>query len=293
MRRLSKSIYAEFYLCGCNPGFVVSGDGVMLVDTPQQPIDALRWREMITDRFGPIRCLVNTEAHWDHIHGNAYFPGIEVIGQEGINERYEPEILERVPFLDRMKQTDPDSYWLCQHPSFPLNPPTRIFTDRFELSLGEHQILLKNCPGHTQSQTHVYVMEEKVVFVGDNIFHQCKTWFQECDPWKWLESLGELEEADLLIVPGHGEPCRNDYIAEQKAIIQGWLDVIEEFIRRGLTEEEAVKQPFPPIDPYPLGQRLDHWKSWVHEQSTRHLYRLIANRLGMGTVSTVPIRRSL
>ena len=97
MRQLSKSVYAEFYFCGCNPGFVVTRDGVILVDTPQQPIDALRWRETITEQHGPIRYLVNTEAHWDHIHGNAYFPGVEVIGQKGVGERYEPEIMERVP----------------------------------------------------------------------------------------------------------------------------------------------------------------------------------------------------
>jgi hypothetical protein len=31
--------------------------------------------------------------------------------------------------LETMKQTDPDSVWLFNHPSYPPNPPTRTFTD--------------------------------------------------------------------------------------------------------------------------------------------------------------------
>jgi len=293
MRRLSNSVYAEFYFWGCNPGFVVTRDGIVLIDTPQQPIDALRWREMINDRFGSIRYIINTEAHWDHIHGNAYFPGVEVIAHKDIAERYESEILDRVPYLDRLKQTDPDSYWLCQHPSFPLNPPKRIFTDRLEVALGEHMVVLENCPGHTIAQTHVSIPDERIVFVGDNIFHQCKTWLQECDPWQWLDNLDKLERDDMLIVPGHGEPCTKAYVPEQRAVIQGWLEVVGDFIRSGFTEDEAVKQPFPKIDPYPLGQRLDQWESWVHEQSMRHLYRLVAAKEGVGVVSSIPIRRFL
>ena len=82
MRRISESAYAEIYFWGCNPGFIVTGEGVVMVDTPQQPIDAVRWRERLQEH-GPIRYLVNTEPHIDHVSGNAYFPGVEVIGQVG------------------------------------------------------------------------------------------------------------------------------------------------------------------------------------------------------------------
>ena len=76
MRRVSENVYAEIYFWGCNPGFVVTGEGVVMIDTPQQPIDAVRWRERLQE-YGPIRYLINTEPHVDHILGNAYFPGVE------------------------------------------------------------------------------------------------------------------------------------------------------------------------------------------------------------------------
>src|SRR5687768_11587338 len=140
MRRVSRSAYAEVLLWGCNPGFIATDDGVLLIDTPQQPIDAVRWREQITDRFGPIRHLVNTEPHPDHIRGNAYFPGVEVIGQEGMVARYQAAIpMMTSPELgEQMKQIDQDSVWLFNHPDYPPNPPTRTFTDSLTLDLGKH-----------------------------------------------------------------------------------------------------------------------------------------------------------
>lgn len=35
-------------LWGCNPSFIATDDGVLLIDTPQQPIHAVRWRVQIT-----------------------------------------------------------------------------------------------------------------------------------------------------------------------------------------------------------------------------------------------------
>ncbi|HET6317015.1 MAG TPA: MBL fold metallo-hydrolase, partial [Chloroflexota bacterium] len=69
MRRITEHAWAEFLLWGCNPGFIATPDGVLLIDTPQQPIDALRWRERITEQHGRIRHLLNTEPHPDHIRG--------------------------------------------------------------------------------------------------------------------------------------------------------------------------------------------------------------------------------
>src|SRR3970040_2664529 len=88
MRRVSANVYTEIYFWGCNPGFLATSDGVLLIDAPQQPIDALRWAEAIAEHGKP-RYLVNTEPHQDHIRGNAFFPGVEVVGQTGLQARYD------------------------------------------------------------------------------------------------------------------------------------------------------------------------------------------------------------
>jgi cyclase len=280
MRRVSEHVYAEIYLWGCNPGFLVASDGVLMVDTPQQPIDAVRWRERLLEH-GPIRHLVNTEPHGDHINGNAYFPGVEVIGQRGMVQRYADAVATMTSDqrVETMKTTDPDSVWLLQHPSYPPNPPTRIFDGALDLRLGSHDVQIRHTPGHTPPQTAVFIPSEGVVFTGDNVFHRCKTFIQEADPWEWLAALETIRGFGAeVIVPGHGEPCGENYLAEQAQIIEGWVGAVEDFVRRGMSEDEAVAQPTPEVDPYPIGQRLFPGVAGLNERIVRNLHRRILAR---------------
>ena len=285
MRRVSKNVYAEVLFWGCNPGFVVTDDGVFMIDTPQQPMDAMRWRERIVDQFGPIRHLVNTEPHADHIRGNAYFPGVEVIGQEGMVARYEEAIpaMTGPELLETMKQADPDSVWLFNHPDYPPNPPTRTFADELTLHLGDHEIRIIHHPGHTAPQTSVYVPQEGVVFTGDNVFHKCRTFIQEADPWQWLDALERIGQLDVeTIVPGHGEPCGKDYLKQQAQVIQNWIGAVEDLVRRGLTDEDAVQERVDvlSLDPYQLGQRLFPIWDNLTVRMIRNLYKQVLAHQG-------------
>jgi glyoxylase-like metal-dependent hydrolase (beta-lactamase superfamily II) len=282
MRRVSEHVYAEIYFWGCNPGFVTTGGGVFMIDTPQQPIEAVRWRERLVE-YGPIRHLVNTEPHADHIRGNAFFPGVEVIGQQRMVERYEQALTMMTGQQTRetLKAADPDSVWLFNHPDYPPNPPTRTFERELTLQLGNHEIRLLHHPGHTPPQTSIYLPSEGVVFTGDNVFYHCKTFVQEANPWEWLEALQRIDALDVqTIVPGHGEPCDKRYIPEQAQIIHDWIGLVEDYVRRGLTEDEAVAEPLDvtKIDPYPIGQRLFPMSDALNERNIRNVYKHVVAR---------------
>jgi cyclase len=282
MRRISKNTYADPFRWGCVPGFIVTSDGVLLVDTPQQPIDAVRWRDAIRDQFGPIRHLVNTEPHGDHIRGNAYFPGVEVIGQAGMVERYQQWIprITSEELHESLKTTDPDSYWLFNHPKYPPNPPTRTFESELTLHLGDTEIRILHHPGHTAVQTSVWLPAEGVVFTGDNIFHQCKSFIQEADPWQWLEALERIRQLKVeTIVPGHGEPCDPSYLNVQAEVIRNWIGQVEDFIARGLNEDEALRAlDVKKLDPFPLDQRIWDWSERVDTMNIRNIYNHILAR---------------
>lgn len=286
MRRVSEHCYAEIYFWGCNPGFVTTPVGVFMIDTPQQPINALKWRERLHEH-GPIRHLVNTEPHPDHIRGNAYFPGVEVIGQERMLARYEQAIPMMIgeQTLEQLKTADPDSVWLFNHPDYPPNPPTRTFSDR--LAVGTLELI--HHPGHTPPQTSVLVASDGVVFTGDNVFHKCKTFVQEADPWEWLAALEAIGALDVeTIVPGHGELCDKSYLVQQAQIIHNWVGVVEGYVRRGLSEDDAVQEPLDVVkhvDPYPIGQRLFPRSDWVTEANIRNIYkRIVARQAAPGNI---------
>ena len=277
MRRVGAHTFTEIYFAGCNPSFVETTDGYVMVDTPQQPIDAVRWREMLEEK-APIRYLINTEPHGDHISGNAYFPNVPVVGQVKLQEcfeRYLSAFGTMEEKRERFKQIDPDSVWLLGHPDY-IDPhgPTVTFTEGLTLNVGNHTFEIIHHPGHTAPQTSVYVPEEGVVFTGDNVFHKCRSWLQECDPWEWLSALKSIEALDAdTIVPGHGEQCGKDYLREQAQIVENWIGYVERFVDRGTTPEEILSGPVPVTeqDPYPIGQRL-----FPHDQ---RLTGMIVNNL--------------
>ena len=277
MRRVGPHSFTEIYYAGCNPSFVETSDGYVMIDTPQQPIDAVRWREMMEEK-APIRYLINTEPHGDHISGNAYFPNVPVVGQVKLQECFE-RYLAQFGTIDekreRLKQLDPDSVFLLGHPDYSEpHGPTVTFTDGMTLNVGNHTFQIIHHPGHTAPQTSVYVPEEGVVFTGDNVFHKCRSWLQECDPWEWLAALKSIEALNAeVIVPGHGEQCSKAYLKDQAQIVENWVGYIERFVERGVSPEEILREKIPVTDqdPYPIGQRL-----FMHDE---RLTGMIVNNL--------------
>jgi glyoxylase-like metal-dependent hydrolase (beta-lactamase superfamily II) len=233
----------------------------------------------------PIRYLINTEPHGDHIAGNAYFPKVPVVGQIKLQECFD-EYLNAFGSVDdkreRFKQTDPDSVFLVGHPDYPASHgPTVTFNDGLTLNVGDHTFQIIHHPGHTAPQTTVYVPQEGVVFTGDNVFHKCRSWLQECDPWEWLAALKAIEALDAeTIVPGHGEPCGKAYLKEQAQIVENWIGFVEHQVEGGRSPDEILGDGVPVTaqDPYPIGQRL-----FIHDERltgliVRNLHRRIRER---------------
>src|SRR5712691_4513207 len=134
MRRVGRNSMTEIYLAGCNPSFVETSDGYVMIDSPQQPIDAVRWRERLEEK-APIRYLINTEPHGDHIAGNAYFTKTTVVGQVKLQECFE-RYLNAFGSIDekRALQADRSGQRLSARPSRlsalePANPHLRRHAD--------------------------------------------------------------------------------------------------------------------------------------------------------------------
>ena len=74
-----------------------------MIDTPQFPSDAVKWRQEIA-KFGPVLYIINTEPHGDHFSGNHFFEGT-VVAHEGTREAILATSVQQ--YKDMVKQMDP------------------------------------------------------------------------------------------------------------------------------------------------------------------------------------------
>jgi len=269
MQKITNNVYAETGFPGCNPGFVATREGVVMIDTPQMPADAIRWRDEVA-KHGAVRYLINTEPHGDHFTGNHFFKGT-VIAHEGTREAILAASVEQLK--KRLKETTPESLSLMD--GFNYRPPTITFSQRLTLYLGNHSFQLIHVPGHSPFQVAVYIPEERVVFTSDNVFGRVQAGLHQALPYDWLDSLkriGELE-ADVL-VPGHGSICDRSYIAEMSAFIQDWIDAVTVAIQKGMSLEEAQGEvSF--IGRYPMEAGMPFTAQEVQHMNVARLYKVL------------------
>ncbi len=236
MQKLTDNVYVETEFQGSNNSFVVTSEGVVMIDTPQIPADAIKWRDEIA-KHGKVRYLINTEPHGDHFSGNYYFEGT-VVAHEGVRET----ILATPPeqMTERVQQMHPESLALLKGYQYRL--PAITLSERLTLYLGNHTFQLINLPGHTAYQVAVYVPEEKVIFTSDNVVYSTQPFMFAALPYDWLKSLKRLQELDAdTLVPGHGNVCKKDYLTRMSSKVQAWINAATTAMDRGMSLEEAQK----------------------------------------------------
>ena len=211
MEQLTKNVYTETGIRGCNPSIVFTKEGSVFIDTAQWITPLLQMRKFALDR-GPIKYLINTESHIDHIFGNHWFAGeCPVVGHEKILDTFWkiPPANKMTTYeysLDVIKNQDPEGLkFMPSADEYIVNPPSIVFNDRMSIRLGAHTFALYYTPGHSDANISVFVPEERVVFVGDTVFAGCQIWLHSCDPDALFSSLNFLSTLDVdYIVPGHG-----------------------------------------------------------------------------------------
>ncbi len=245
MAQITPSVYVEIGV-PCNMGIVTTKEGIVLIDTPMNPAIVVKWRDEIARR-GKLRYVINTEEHGDHCNNSWFFPAGVLITSQATRERL--STMPRAQVIEMVKRAYPEGLPLME--SYQLRLADITFTQGLSLYLGDHTFNLFPLPGHSPGGIAVYIPQERVVFTTDCVFHHVKSFLQQAEPDKWLESLKKLGELDVdTIVPGHGLPCKKDYLKEQAGIIRGWVEVVKSAIKQGLSEDEAVAKISSP-DPYP------------------------------------------
>ena len=267
MLQLTSNVYVETEVRGCNHGFVTTSEGVVMIDSPHKPTDALKLKAEIA-RHGQLRYIINTEPHGDHWTGNAFFDA-PVIAHEGVRTRILETDLEE--HIERVANFGPEEGPLMQ--GYKPNVPIITFKNGMVLRVGDHTFRMIHMPGHTLYQAAIVIEEEGVVFTSDNIFHKVQTWLHEANPDLWLTALESLRGLNEdIFVPGHGDLCDKGYLDEQGSFIMEWRDYVKEAIDIGMTRDEAALNLNKFVDRYPMDVGQSHMAPMVMRISAANLY---------------------
>ena len=270
---VTPNVFTHTKLRGSNPSFVVTSDGVVAIDTPQLPSRAVEWRRT-AESHGPIRYLINTEHHVDHIFGNYYFKGAgTVVNHVGLRERFMVPGPEIDPFdyaHEALPADDPAGEAIFPARDEYYRDPNKgaiVFTGDITIKVGDHTFNLLHTPGHTPGQTTVHVPEERVAFTGDTLFSGCQTWLMTSDVDQWVAALDRIRGLDVdRLVPGHGPVVTKGYLDVQRAHLLGWKSAVADAVAKGWSRDETVARvnfadEFGPVD---IGQEymMDYIQTW-------------------------------
>lgn len=267
MQQVSSNVFVETQVRGCNHGFVTTSDGIVMIDSPHKPSDALKLKAELEER-GKLRYIINTEPHGDHWTGNAYFDA-PVIAHEGVRTRI---LNTNMPeHVARIGAFGPEEPKLLE--GYTPNAPIITFKNGMTLHVGDHTFQMIHMPGHTLYQAAVLIKEEGVVFTSDNIFHKVQTWLHEANPDLWLVALESLRSLDEeIFVPGHGAMCDKGYLDEQGSFILEWKEYVKSSIDSGMTRDEAVASLTKFTDRYPMDVDQEGMAPMVMRISASNLY---------------------
>ncbi len=234
-----------------NCGFIVGSDAVAVIDSGGSPAVGQRLREAVrahTDR--PIRYVVNTHMHPDHVLGNAAFLPDQpdfvahrnlqaALAARGDHYRHAfeaavgPEAAAEVRII----------------------PPTVAVSDRLELDLGGRVVELVARPvAHTDNDLTVLDRHTATLWTGDLLFME-RAPAIDGSVLGWLRLLDGLgTEPAARVVPGHGPPSAP--WPDAAADLRRYLDQVVRGVRAVQAANGTIQQAVDTV----ASDEAPHWR---------------------------------
>jgi cyclase len=225
---------------GCTPGFVSTEEGVILIDTPLIPEQAIDWRAQIEEECPdqPILYVFNTDHHRGHALGNQYFMPSTVIAHERAHKEmsgYTENFKERV-FNSFKREPDIQK----QMTNIEIIPPHLTFTDRTKLLYGGREVDLIYVGGHTPATSIAWLPEEKICFVGDVLWVDQHPYMAQANSKEWLDGLALIRELGAeMLIPGHGPTCTAEATHKVEEYIIFMRGRVRDYYLEGKNKNEA------------------------------------------------------
>jgi glyoxylase-like metal-dependent hydrolase (beta-lactamase superfamily II) len=208
---------------GGNIGLFTGDDGVFLIDDQYAPLTEKIVAAIRTVSSEPIRFLVNTHMHPDHVGGNENFGkmGTTIFGHDNVRSQMAIAGYEEEPPL----------ITFSEDMSFHIN--------------GETVYVFKTPNAHTNGDVYVKFESSNVIHTGDVYRTTSYPYIDSANGGSFLgtikayDLLIETSDADTKIVPGHGVVSNVSDVRAFRDMMLVIRDRVAAAIRDGKSLEEA------------------------------------------------------
>jgi cyclase len=235
---VAPGMYAYVQLDGSwglnNAGLIVGRRHSVLVDTvfTKRRTDALR---EAVDRVSPVpvRVLVNTHHHGDHVYGNAGFPEAAIVAHEKCREETIATGMSTATLFPGVEFGEVE-----------VEPAFVTFEDRLRLYVDDLEVQLHHLgPAHTSNDVVAWVPEHRVLFAGDLLFNACTPFVVQGSLQGHIDAVEALQRLDpAVVVPGHGQVCGPESLTDALDYLRFVQDRAADAFAAGLSPLEAAHE---------------------------------------------------
>jgi cyclase len=243
IREIAPNVFVETKYHGANVAFIVTGEGVVLIDSPMLPKEAVHWRAEIRKRTDQeILYIINTDHHRAHIIGSQFFPTATVIAHERAwkeMKSYGDSFRTRLINMYRDRIPEAVEVW---KESLEIIKPEITFSGRTILYKGDKEIHLIPVGGHTPATTVIFFPEEKLLFTGDVVVTNRPPFLSQGNTKEWLEALTYLRKLRYdILIPGHGELTGREATDNMSKYLRMVRRKVRSAYRSGMTKGDTAR----------------------------------------------------
>jgi cyclase len=228
---------------GANAGFVIGDNGVAVIDTFEHAEAAkLMLAEICKLTQLPVKYVVNTHYHIDHVAGNRVFQeaGAEVFAQRNVSTWIHTENLK---FFG--KNIKPEEKTMVEQ----LGAPDVLYDTGVTLFLGTRRIDVRAFPGHTGGDSAVFIPDAGVLFGGDLFWRNTLPNLVDATLSKWLTTLDTIAASHptAVFVPGHGDVGNAADVKAFRGYLADLLEMVAAPVKEGKTGDDLVNAVVPAL----------------------------------------------
>ncbi len=233
--KVADNIYV-LYGSGGNIGLAVGEDYAYLIDDQFAPLSEKIKAAVLQVTDKPIKFLVNTHWHGDHVGGNENFAvsGTTIVAHEAVRQR--------------MSTIQDRGNGRIMQPSPIKALPEITFTEKLTIHLDSTQTMhvMHVNPSHTDGDSYIYFPESNVIHMGDNFSNGGY-------PYIDINSGGDIDglvsnhsmvldmlDDETRIIPGHGAVTDKARLAAYADMIRVIRDRVRNAKNIGNSLEETL-----------------------------------------------------